>query len=79
MSLDDVTKAIKACLSSGGRQGSPAVVAAEKFMADMDKAAAEGKPMPKAKAKKDNVGGAKPGWANQGEGRSIAKTHDNSV
>ena len=35
--------------------------------------------MPKAKPRKASVGGATPGWANQGEGRTVAKVHDNSV
>ena len=30
----------------------------------------------KAKVK---IGGDKPGWQAQGEGRAIAKTHDNSI
>ena len=74
-----VKKAVQACLSSGGRAGSPAVVAGEKLAADMEKAKADGKDMPKAKPKKADAGGMKPGWANQGEGRTVAKTHDNSV
>ena len=45
----------------------------------MAKAAKEGKPVPKAKSLKPAVGGATPGWADQGAGRKVATTHDNSV
>ena len=43
------------------------------------KAVKEGKPVPKAKSLKPAIGGATPGWANQGEGRKLATVHDNSV
>merc|ERR1712127_720997 len=43
------------------------------------KAKADGKPMPKAKSLKPAIGGATPGFADQGEGRKVASTHDNSV
>lgn len=74
-----VDKAVKACLSSGGRPGCPAIVSAEKLQADMKKAKEAGEDMPKAKPRKADAGGMKPGWANQGEGRTVAKVHDNSV
>ena len=45
----------------------------------MAKAAKEGKPVPKAKPLKPPIGGATPGWADQGAGRKVATTHDNSV
>lgn len=75
----DVDKLIAECLKAGGRNGCPAIVAANKFKASMEAAAKDGKPMPKAKAPKASVGGATPGWADQGAGRQIAKVHDNSV
>jgi len=75
----DVDAAIAACISAGGREGCPAIVAATKFKGDMEKALKDGKPLPKPKAKKVSTGGATPGWANQGEGRVIGKVHDNSV
>ena len=73
-----VDAAINKCVAAGGRPGCPAIDAAEKLKKDMAKAASSGKPMPKAKPRK-NMGGATPGWANQGEGRKIAVTHDNSI
>ena len=71
--------AIKKALAAGARPGCPAIEAAEKQKVAMAKAAKEGKPVPKAKSLKPAIGGATPGWANQGEGRKVASTHDNSV
>ena len=74
-----VDAAIAKALAAGARPGCPAIDAAEKLKKDMAKAAKDGKPMPKAKPRKSLVGGDKPGFGLQGEGRTIAKTHDNSV
>lgn len=74
--IDD---ALKKALSNGARPGCPAVESAGKQKANMAKAKTEGKPMPKAKALKPPIGGMTPGFADQGEGRKVASTHDNSV
>ena len=78
-SPEEVDAAIKKGLAAGARPGCPVIDAAEKLKKEMAKAAKDGKPMPKAKPRKIAVGGDKPGWGLQGEGRSVAKTHDNSV
>mmetsp|Transcript_27230 Transcript_27230/g.42324 ORF Transcript_27230/g.42324 Transcript_27230/m.42324 type:complete len:219 (+) Transcript_27230:56-712(+) len=69
----DVKAAIEKCTAAGGRDGCGAIGKAEKLLQDMEKAEAEGKPMPKAKARKVVVGGATPLKG----GRSKAINHDN--
>jgi len=65
-----VEGALKKCLSAGGREGSSAVVAAEKALAAAKK---DGGKLKKAKAAKTPVQGK--GWE---VNRQVAKTHDNS-
>jgi len=74
--IDD---AVKKALSAGARPGCPAIESATKQKANVAKAVKEGKPVPKAKSLKPAIGGLTPGFANQGEGRKVASTHDNSV
>jgi len=69
----DVKAAIEKCTQAGGREGCGAIGKAEKLLQDMEKAEAEGKPMPKAKARKVVVGGDTPLKG----GRSKAINHDN--
>ena len=76
---EDIDAAIQKCIANGGRPGCPAIESAEKQKVAIAKAVKEGKPVPKAKSLKPAIGGATPGWANQGEGRKVASTHDNSV
>jgi len=76
---DAVDALVKACLASGGRVGCPAIEASEKLKKNMAAAAKDGKPAPKYKPIKPPTGGATPGFKNQGEGRALAKVHDNSV
>ena len=76
---EEVEKAVKQALADGARPGCPAIESAEKQLKAIAKAAKDGKPAPKYKPLKPAVGGASPGWANQGEGRKVAITHDNSV
>lgn len=75
----EIDDAVKKCLAAGGRPGCPAIDSSTKQKANIAKAVKEGKPVPKAKPLKPAVGGATPGFANQGEGRKVASTHDNSV
>ena len=75
----EIDKAVKQALASGARPGCPAIESADKQLKAIAKAAKDGKPAPKYKPLKPAVGGATPGWANQGEGRKVATTHDNSV
>lgn len=74
-----IDEAVKKALANGARPGCPAIESGEKQKKNMEKAAKEGKPMPKAKSLKPAIGGAVPGWADQGAGRKIASVHDNSV
>ena len=75
----EVDRAMKQALADGARPGCPAIDNAEKQLKAIAKAAKDGKPAPKYKPLKPAVGGATPGWADQGEGRKVATTHDNSV
>ena len=70
---------MKQALADGARPGCPAIESAEKQLKAIAKAAKDGKPAPKYKPINPPIGGATPGWANQGEGRKIAVVHDNSV
>ena len=76
---ESILAAVEECLANGGRKGCPAIESANKLMKDIAKAAKDGKPLPKFKPKRPAIGGGTPGWANQGEGRKVATTHDNSV
>jgi len=76
---DAVDALVKECLASGGRAGCPAIEAAQKLKKNMAAAAKDGKPAPTYKPIKPATGGATPGFKNQGEGRTLAKVHDNSV
>jgi len=75
----DIDKAVKQALASGARPGCPAVEAADKLKANMAKAAKDGKPAPKYKPLNPPIGGATPGFPDQGAGRKVAIVHDNSV
>mmetsp|Transcript_1158 Transcript_1158/g.2261 ORF Transcript_1158/g.2261 Transcript_1158/m.2261 type:complete len:223 (-) Transcript_1158:172-840(-) len=69
---EDVEQAIADCLAAGGRDIAPVMKTANKLKKDMEKAAKDGKPMPKAKPKK-KVKASPPNYE-----RVIATTHDTS-
>jgi hypothetical protein len=74
-SAGDMKSAISTAMSSGARAGSPAVVAAEKVLAALEKGDEDA--VKKAKPKAPKVGVQGKGWDDMG--RAVAKVHDNSV
>jgi len=69
-SAADVAAAIEKCMNSGGRKESSTAKSADKLLKGMEKAAKDGKPMPKAKV-------AAFGGDKGKSGRIVARTHDN--
>jgi len=70
-SVDDINKAVAACLAAGGRKGCPAILDAQKIIKAAEK---DGEVKP-AKAPKNPAQAA--GWDSMSRG--VAKVHDNSV
>merc|ERR1719356_2379021 len=69
-SAADVAAAIEKCMKNGGRTDSATWKSADKLLKGMEKAAKDGKPMPKAKV-------AAFGGDKGKDGRIVARTHDN--